>query len=314
LQAGRKRRSLQAVRGHGQSTTAIPGKREAAMSERTLQVNDGVGGAGFVAVPRHMLGKLSPNALALWVALLSHGWRDGRCYPGQETLMAETQLGEHPLRKAKKELVAAGLLDETRRGQGKANLYRVRLQSPQNLESRNDDSSSLVANPSSPEVEEGEVEEEDSLRSSSSSSPENTTEPSRPTSEQRESNVKSIPAGSCMSNDISRATVLSLFSYWRTQCGHPTAKLKRDRERKIVARLREGYTEADIRRAIDGAAKHAFVNENGVRFDDLELICRSSAKLEGFIERASPSAAGAQQATVAELMAAYERPRARTGV
>jgi hypothetical protein len=140
------------------------------------------------------------------------------------------------------------------------------------------------------------------------------TEPSRPTSKPEESNVKSVPAGSCMSNDISRATVLSLFSYWRTQCGHPTAKLKRDRERKIVARLREGYTEADIRRAIDGAAKHAFVNENGVRFDDLELICRSSAKLEGFIERASPSAAGAQQATVAELMAAYERPRARTGV
>jgi hypothetical protein len=281
------------------------------MSERTLQVNDGVGGAGFIQIPREQLGELTPQGFALHAALLSYGWR-GACWPGMDALGARTKMGEKALRAAKAELLEAGLLDETRRGQGKPNLYVVRTwDRRRDAESRSSQTKVLDPPLGRHEVEEVEVEE-DSLRSSSEE--DSSKEPSRPTSEQRESNVKSIPAGSCMSNDISRATVLSLFSYWRTQCGHPTAKLKRDRERKIIARLREGYTEADIRRAIDGAAKHAFVNENGVRFDDLELICRSSAKLEGFIERASASAAGAQQATVAELMAAYERPRARTGV
>jgi hypothetical protein len=37
--------------------------------------------------------------------------------------------------------------------------------------------------------------------------------------------------------------------------------------------------------AIRGAALAAYVDEGGVRHDDLELICRNEVKLEKFIDR-----------------------------
>lgn len=77
-----------------------------------------------------------------------------------------------------------------------------------------------------------------------------------------------------------------LFAYWRVKCEHPAAKPTQDRARAIVARLREGYTEAEIRKAIDGAAVAAYVNEDtGQRYDDLTLVCRNGSKLESFIAR-----------------------------
>lgn len=82
-----------------------------------------------------------------------------------------------------------------------------------------------------------------------------------------------------------RADVLDCFAYWQEKCGHPNAKLTADREAKIKARLREGYSVHDIRKAIDGAARGAFVNDSGQRFDDIELICRKGSKLEDFMRR-----------------------------
>lgn len=77
-----------------------------------------------------------------------------------------------------------------------------------------------------------------------------------------------------------------IFEYWRKTCRHTSAKRTRERLAKIKARLNEGYSEEDIRRAIDGAAHGAFVNEQGKRFDDIELICRNGSKLESFMDRA----------------------------
>jgi hypothetical protein len=82
-----------------------------------------------------------------------------------------------------------------------------------------------------------------------------------------------------------RAIIADLFGYWRERCGHPQAKMTRDRTAKVAARLREGYTPEQIKAAIDGAQRGAFVNDDGKRFDDLELICRTGAKLESFIGR-----------------------------
>lgn len=81
-------------------------------------------------------------------------------------------------------------------------------------------------------------------------------------------------------------SVAELFEHWRTACGHPRAKLTDGRRRKIRARLKEGYTVEQLRQAIDGAAVGAFVNEQGVKFDDIELICRNGSKVEQFIARA----------------------------
>lgn len=85
-------------------------------------------------------------------------------------------------------------------------------------------------------------------------------------------------------------SVNEAFAYWREKCGHPQAKPTRDRLAKVRARLAEGYSLDAIREAIDGAASAAFVNEQGKRFDDLELICRSGSKLEDFIGRATQKA------------------------
>jgi hypothetical protein len=84
-------------------------------------------------------------------------------------------------------------------------------------------------------------------------------------------------------------TIRALFDYWRERCRHPGAKLDNGdtRWQKVGARLREGYTPEQIRKAIDGAAVGAYVNDAGKRFDDLELICRNKVKLEDFIERAT---------------------------
>lgn len=99
-----------------------------------------------------------------------------------------------------------------------------------------------------------------------------------------------------------------LFSHWVGTCGHPHAKFTRDRRQKVRARLREGYTPEQIRHAIDGAARNAFVNDAGKRFDDLELICRNGSKLEDFIGRAGPTqAAPVRSVSSVELGAALRR-------
>jgi hypothetical protein len=283
--------------------------------ERTLQVNDGVGGAGFIAIPREQLGELTPQGFALHAALLSYGWR-GSCWPGMDRLGARTRMGEKALRAAKAELIEAGLLDETRRGQGKPNLYVVRTWDQRRAESAESRSSQTkVLNPpvGQHEVEEVEVEEVLSYeRTTSSTSSEPFSEPSRPTSKTADSNGRRmVPPGDCMLND----GVRDLFAYWQEKCGHPNAKLTRDRQAKVAARLREGYTVPDISRAIDGAAKHAYVDDRGVRYDDLELICRSGSKLEGFIQRAGATrSAAAAPVSSAELAAAFDRGPSRSGL
>jgi hypothetical protein len=75
-----------------------------------------------------------------------------------------------------------------------------------------------------------------------------------------------------------------LFEYWREECGHPRATFGPKREQAVLARLRD-YTPRQIATAIRGAAVGAYVDESGVRHDELELICRNEVKLESFIER-----------------------------
>lgn len=89
-----------------------------------------------------------------------------------------------------------------------------------------------------------------------------------------------------MSSEMAkRSAVGRIFAYWQERCDHKQAKLTPDRTRAILARLKEGYTEAEVRKAIEGAAVAAFVNDDGHKYDDLTLICRNGSKLESFISR-----------------------------
>lgn len=82
-----------------------------------------------------------------------------------------------------------------------------------------------------------------------------------------------------------RADALDCFAYWQEKCGHPNALYTAKRQRAIEGRLKDGYAASQIRMAIEKAALYAYVNEQGTRFDDIELICRSGEKLEGFLAR-----------------------------
>ena len=52
---------------------------------------------------------------------------------------------------------------------------------------------------------------------------------------------------------------------------------------KVRARMGEGYSEDELKRAIDGVLNSEFHRENG--FTDLELICRDQGKVEQYLAR-----------------------------
>ena len=66
-----------------------------------------------------------------------------------------------------------------------------------------------------------------------------------------------------------------------------TSKLTPKRKKAITARLKEGYTEEQIKQAIDGCRNDPFsmgANDRQKAFNDIELICRTGEKLESFID------------------------------
>lgn len=76
------------------------------------------------------------------------------------------------------------------------------------------------------------------------------------------------------------------FEYWRKVMGKNTNTILTPKRRRLIRdRLKEGYTLDDIKRAIDGCSQDAFnmgANDRSKPFNDIELICRSGEKLEGF--------------------------------
>lgn len=107
-----------------------------------------------------------------------------------------------------------------------------------------------------------------------------------------------------------RSAVVEVFAYWQEKCDHRQAHPSDDRLSKIRTRLKERQRHhdgnlrravLDLRQAIDGAAAQPFVGPNGKRHDDIELICRSNAKLEDFMDRSSLPADHFARATVHPL-------------
>jgi hypothetical protein len=80
--------------------------------------------------------------------------------------------------------------------------------------------------------------------------------------------------------------IVRVFTYWQTELKHPTAILTNDRQRKIAARLKEGYSVQDLELAIDGCKKsphHMGQNEQAKIYDGIDLIFRNGSKVEQFI-------------------------------
>lgn len=87
----------------------------------------------------------------------------------------------------------------------------------------------------------------------------------------------------------------SVFAYWQQVMGHQTARLDAKREKAIKGRLSDGYSVADLCRAVDGCRYDPFsqgANDRQTVYDDIELICRDGPKVDKFIKIAErgPSA------------------------
>lgn len=103
--------------------------------------------------------------------------------------------------------------------------------------------------------------------------------------------------------------IQEVFAYWQERLNHGRAKLDEKRRKKIRDRLKDGYTVADLKDAIDGITKsphHMGENESSAIYDDIELICRDGPHVDKFIKQfeqadmTSLSSAGRQTASAAQ--------------
>lgn len=80
--------------------------------------------------------------------------------------------------------------------------------------------------------------------------------------------------------------VQQVFDHWRTTLKHPHAKLD-DKRRKLIRKaLSLGYKPDDLMHAITGCSLSPFhmgENDNGRRYDGLDLILRDASKIDQFI-------------------------------
>lgn len=98
----------------------------------------------------------------------------------------------------------------------------------------------------------------------------------------KEENICEAKASPC---GASTATQL-IFSYWQNVMNHPQAKLDKRRESKITQALKLGYSDEQLKQAINGCAKTPFNmgnNDRYQRYDDIELILRDATHIDRFI-------------------------------
>lgn len=83
--------------------------------------------------------------------------------------------------------------------------------------------------------------------------------------------------------------VRAVFTYWQKTLNHERAQLDAKRTKAIKARLKDGYSVADLCLAVDGCAKspyHMGQNDSRAVYSDIELICRDGPKVDSFIKKA----------------------------
>ncbi len=97
-------------------------------------------------------------------------------------------------------------------------------------------------------------------------------------------------------DDPDSKDVRGVCDYWKRALGHEKARvpLTGARAKAVRLRLRERFTVADLKKAVDGCAKMPYVGAGGRKatgapgqlYDDLTLICRDEETVERFIRYA----------------------------
>lgn len=84
---------------------------------------------GWTGVPNFILEskEISAGAKLVYAMLLKYARELDQCFPGQERLAEDMGNGERSVRRWLKELEQTGLISIKQRGQGRPNLYTVKL-------------------------------------------------------------------------------------------------------------------------------------------------------------------------------------------
>jgi Helix-turn-helix domain len=101
------------------------------LRERNIELatDDPVVRGGFTQVPNFILkdAKLNLGAKVTYSVFLHYAWHNDSCFPGQDRLATDMGITQGRVSQFIKELQAAGLIEITRRGLGKTNLYKIKF-------------------------------------------------------------------------------------------------------------------------------------------------------------------------------------------
>lgn len=105
----------------------IGGQLEHVEQNMKLNSADPIARYGFTQLPNFILrdANLSIGAKTTYALFLSYAWHNKLCFPGQDLLAKDIGMSIGSVNAFIKELEASSLIEITRRGQGKTNLYTV---------------------------------------------------------------------------------------------------------------------------------------------------------------------------------------------
>ncbi len=95
------------------------------------------------------------------------------------------------------------------------------------------------------------------------------------------------PTGVKEVNKLTSKEIGKIFSFWKDVMGKPNAKLTKDRQAKINARLEEGYSVDELISAIEGCKSSEFhmgKNDGNTPYNDIKTILRDGSQVEKFSE------------------------------
>ncbi len=103
----------------------------------TIFIEDETLRQGFTQIPNATLRRpdISPGAKLTYMVLLSYGWQEGSCFPGQERMAEDMGVTSRSVRTYLQQLQEAGLVIIKQRGLNQTNVYTLpRFQTgPENI-------------------------------------------------------------------------------------------------------------------------------------------------------------------------------------
>jgi len=101
------------------------------LAQRTIVLEgaDVLSARGFTQVPNHVLecARLSAGAKLTYAMLLKYAWENDHCFPGQDRLANDMGVSRQTVNKYIKELQKKDYVSIKRQGQGRPNVYTLRL-------------------------------------------------------------------------------------------------------------------------------------------------------------------------------------------